>query len=141
MIATTVEGEVRALQGKTVDQLRAAWPTRFGPAPRLRSGELVRRLLAERLQQEAFGRDTELERRLAGLVAAWVKGRSPSAPRPTFKPGTVLRREYDGERHEVEVLVQGFRWRGQTYASLSEIARAITCTRWNGPRFFGLRDR
>lgn len=140
MIAATAEGQVRALQGKTVDQLRAAWPTRFGPAPRLRSGELVRRLLAERLQQEAFGRDTELERRLAGLVAARAKGRSPSAPRPTFKPGTVLRREYDGERHEVEVLTQGFRWRGQTYASLSEIARAITGTRWNGPRFFGLRD-
>lgn len=141
MTEAQTEREVRALQGKTIDQLRAAWPARFGPPPRLRSGELLRRLLAERIQQEAFGRDVELDRRLAKLVAARAKGTRPSAPRPTFKPGTVLIREYGGDRQEVEVLTNGFRWRGQTFASLSEVARAITGTRWNGPLFFGLRDQ
>jgi hypothetical protein len=48
-------------------------------------------------------------------------------------------REYQGERHTVTVVAKGFVWREATYASLSTIARAITGTNWNGPRFFGLR--
>ena len=50
-------------------------------------------------------------------------------------------REYQGERHTVTVVPDGFVWRGTTYASLSTIARAITGTAWGGPRFFGLRTR
>ena len=60
--------------------------------------------------------------------------------RPTFQPGTVLMREHQGLAYRVEVLAMGFRWRGVTYKSLSEIARAITGVRWNGPRFCGLRE-
>jgi Protein of unknown function (DUF2924) len=56
-----------------------------------------------------------------------------------LKPGTLLVREWDGEIHRVIVAGDGFVWREQTYSSLSEIARLITGTRWNGPRFFGLR--
>ena len=54
-----------------------------------------------------------------------------------LKPGTVLLREYQGERHTVTVVAEGYVWREATYASLSIIARAITATSWNGPRFFG----
>ena len=43
--------------------------------------------------------------------------------------------------HRVAVLTGGFAWNGNTYQSLSKVAFAITGTRWNGPRFFGLRDR
>ncbi|WP_311274377.1 DUF2924 domain-containing protein [Methylobacterium sp. WCS2018Hpa-22] len=50
-------------------------------------------------------------------------------------------REFGGEVHTVTVVAGGFAWRETTYASLSEVARAITGTRWNGPRFFGLRDK
>jgi hypothetical protein len=57
-----------------------------------------------------------------------------------LKTGTVLVREYQGERHTVTVVPGGFVWRGTTYASLSTIARAITGTAWGGPRFFGLRS-
>ncbi len=55
-------------------------------------------------------------------------------------PGTVLLREYQGERHTVTVVPNGYVWHETTYASLSTIARAITGTSWNGPRFFGLRS-
>lgn len=65
----------------------------------------------------------------------------PSVPAPPLRPGTVLIREHQGQMHSVMVMVDGFAWSGQTYASLSEVARAITGTRWNGPRFFGLRDQ
>jgi len=58
-----------------------------------------------------------------------------------LRPGTVLGREWNGKMQRVAVLAEGFAWNGTTYPSLSKIAFAITGTRWNGPKFFGLRDR
>jgi Protein of unknown function (DUF2924) len=58
-----------------------------------------------------------------------------------FKAGTMLVRECQGERHTVTVVPGGYVWRENTYTSLSTIARTITGTAWNGPRFFGLRTR
>jgi hypothetical protein len=69
-----------------------------------------------------------------------ARGNRSQRDRPRrLKPGTVLVREYQGARHTVTVVANGFVWRETTYASLSTIARAITGTNWNGPRFFGLR--
>lgn len=135
-----VEQAVRALGGKTIEQLRAVWRSRGGEPPRLQSGELLRRLLAERIQLEAQGRDVETERKIAALVSAKRRGKDPAPARAKFKTGTLLVREHGGMSHRVEVLDQGFRWQGADYASLSEIAREITGTRWNGPAFFGLRE-
>jgi hypothetical protein len=53
----------------------------------------------------------------------------------------MLTREWSGRMHRVAVLAEGFAWNRKTYPSLSKIAHAITGTRWNGPRFFGLRDK
>ena len=61
--------------------------------------------------------------------------------RTDLTPGTMLVREWDRKSHRVMVLADGFAWNGQSYDSLSKIAFAITGTRWNGPRFFGLRDK
>src|SRR6476659_9750894 len=61
--------------------------------------------------------------------------------RTELSPGTVLVREWDRRPQRVMVLADGFAWSGQTYDSLSKVAFAITGTKWNGPRFFGLRDR
>jgi Protein of unknown function (DUF2924) len=58
-----------------------------------------------------------------------------------LSPGTVLTREWSGQHHRVMVHDGGFVWEGRTYRSLSEIAKLITGTKWNGPRFFGLRDK
>src|SRR5262249_27581859 len=63
------------------------------------------------------------------------------SPRRQLKPGTVLVRDYQGQRHTVTVAPDGFDWQGTTYASLSAIARAITGTAWSGPRFFALARR
>jgi len=51
----------------------------------------------------------------------------------------VLVREYQGRRHIVTTVRDGFDWQGTTYPSLSAIARAITGTAWSGPRFFALQ--
>jgi Protein of unknown function (DUF2924) len=62
----------------------------------------------------------------------------PTAPLP--RSGTILVREWQGTTHHVTVGDEGFLWNGRTYRSLSGIARTITGTNWNGPRFFGMRE-
>ena len=71
-------------------------------------------------------------------------GERALVPIPTsisLRPGSELDREWEGTVQRVRVLADGYAWNGTTYKSLSQVARAITGTRWNGPRFFGLRDR
>ena len=86
-------------------------------------------------QEQALG---GLDAGTGKLVDGFARGERPAAER-RLKHGTVLVREYQGERHTVTVIPGGYVWRETTYASLSTIARAITGTAWNGPRFFGLR--
>ena len=103
----------------------------FWPAGRL-AGSLLRRLVnaLQRLldrtvsPEDAGQRSVDLGRRNADL-----------------RPGTVLGREWYGHMQRVTVLTDGFSWNGKTYPSLSKAAFAITGTRWNGPKFFGLRDK
>jgi len=127
--------------------LRRRWQTEFGrTAPQHLTGYLLFRILAYRLQADRFGdlgADTikTLERvvgirqkdSLANELAALDRRRSlPQA-------GTVLVREWDRRSHHVMVTPEGFAWNGKTFESLSQVAFAITGTKWNGPRFFGLR--
>ncbi len=113
--------------------LRETWQHYYGPPPSFRSTDLLSRLLAWRLQADALGGlDTTTIRLLASERAA--------LPPVELAPGTRLAREWNGERHEVDVTEAGFRYQGTTYRSLSHVARTITGTRWNGLRFFGLRE-
>jgi hypothetical protein len=124
--------EVRALESLDLHGLRGEWRRRYGEPPKMRSRELLARLLAWRVQADAFG----------GLDATTIRLlKSDRLPplRPTLEPGTRLARDWQGRRHEVDVLESGFRYNGADYRSLSEVARTITGTRWNGLRFFGLR--
>jgi hypothetical protein len=89
-----------------------------------------------RIQEEAFG---GLDRETVKLLDRLARGEKPNELNRRVKAGTVLVREYQGERHTVTVVPDGFLWRDTAYSSLSTIARAITGTAWNGPRFFGLR--
>lgn len=127
------ESEIDALAALDLAALRSIWENRLGPAPRLRSPELLRHLLAWRLQVEAFGDlDRETRRRLAARGPVEAEGRQLGI-------GAILRRDWQGRRIEVVVETEGFRWEGRVFPSLSAVARAVTGTRWNGPRFFGLR--
>lgn len=137
-----VSQDIEALQGLGVEALRQVWRTRFDDAPpRFHSNDLMRRFIADRLQREAFGFDASVERDLDRLVRDYRAGRSLTPTTPHLGAGVILVREWQGQTHRVEVTAAGYRWRGQTYASLSVIARAITGARWNGPRFFGLREK
>lgn len=117
-----------------LDELRKLWRERYGRPPSLRSPEILAHLLAWRVQVARHGGLEEPVRR-----AIRRPGRVRS--RPALNPGSRLTRDWKGVSHEVTVEPDGrFRHQGQLYKSLSEVARAIAGSRWNGPRFFGLRE-
>lgn len=124
--------EVRALARLNLQEARNEWRRRYGRPPKLRSVDLLLRLLAWRIQAEAFG-GLDAETRAA------LNQRSTPLAAPKLTPGVRLEREWRGVTETVEVLEEGFHWRGRTYPSLSKVAFAITGVKWNGPRFFGLR--
>src|SRR5215208_4910860 len=102
---------------------------------------LLLRILAYRIQADAAG---DLDPTTIKLLDRLGRGEISEIPLPelrAIKPGTLLVREWEGTLQRVVVLESGFAWNGRTYESLSKVARAITGTNWNGPRFFGLRDR
>jgi Protein of unknown function (DUF2924) len=129
-----IEAEIARIRSLPLDALRRRWRVMFGRTPPAAlSKDLLGRMMACRLQEQAFGSlDRESLRFLDGLA------RRGGVPRRHLKPGTVLVRDYHGQRHTVTVAPDGFNWQGTTYASLSAIARAITGTAWSGPRFFAL---
>jgi hypothetical protein len=100
------------------------------------------------LQADHFGDLDHVARQVLDRTGVEESGAATSArlmildmKRTELTPGTVLVREWDRKSQRVMVLANGFAWNGRTYDSLSKVAFAITGTRWNGPRFFGLRDR
>ncbi len=130
-----------SLTAMDVDALRAVWRERLGEPPPVRSPDILRRALAEALQMNASGQGAvSPDRRLTSAASRHRMGHKPKVRTAAFKPGSTLIREWQGRRHEVEVVHDGFIWNGEKHASLSKVARLITGVRWNGPRFFGLRE-
>ena len=140
-----IEQAIAALGDLDHAALKARWRAlRGGEPPKGLSRPLLLRALAYAIQEKACGGlPSALRRRLERLGAELrATGRIASAEvQPAFKPGTRLIREWQNKTHEVTVLEHGFDWNGQTYRSLSAVARTITGTRWNGHVFFGLKAR
>lgn len=134
-----IEAEIDLVRSLGLDALRKRWRSTFGASPPAGlTKDIVARMICHRLQEETFG---GLDREMVRLLDSLVSGRKPDELNRRLKPGTVLFREYNGERHTVTVAPGGFVWRGAAYSNLSTIARTITGTAWNGPRFFGLRGK
>ena len=134
-----IAAEIFRFEALPLPELRAAWRAEFRrELPKGLSRYLLTRMLAWRLQEEVFGgHDAEtlkLLKAFAGQDADKV------VLFRKLKSGTVLVREYQGVRHTVTIVQEGFIWQERAYSNLSVIARAITGTNWNGPRFFGLRN-
>lgn len=128
-----VHDEIGALTRLDLFDLRERWELRFGPAPRFRSVELFRLMLAWRLQADVSGGlDPAMRKALRATGAVVAEGQD-------FGVGATLRRCWNGDEVVVQVVDGGFRWNGRTFKSLSAVASAITGARWNGPKFFGLR--
>jgi Protein of unknown function (DUF2924) len=146
---SSVEAEIARLRGLETKALRARWRTIFGQdAPTHVARHLLFAMLAYRLQAETMGElDAETVRFLKQVELAPSKHAAVPLTqaferrRRDLSPGTVLTREWNGQHHRVMVHDGGFVWEGRPYGSLSEIAKLITGSKWNGPRFFGLRAK
>ena len=141
--------EIAHLRGLDLHGLRARWKSMFRQQP---PSHLPRHLLfavlAYRMQAGELGDLDSATVRLLKQVAS--DGGTAEAAclteafgrrRTELKPGTILTREWNAQAYRVMVVDEGFALNGKTYDSLSKVAFAITGTNWNGPRFFGLRDK
>ena len=158
----TVSQQLAALSGMGVGALRQRYVEVFGEPSRSGNKAYLFKKLAWRLQSLAEGGLSERAKRRAGELArdADLRTTVPRPPAATVDapartvmmkapssdgrdrlpiPGTVLTRTYRGAHVAVTVLADGtFDYAGQTYRSLSAIARAVTGSHWNGYLFFGL---
>ncbi len=138
-----VEAELGRLPTTPIADLRKRYrelfrtepPTAFGP-------DLLRRSIAERIQEKAYGGLSASTRRLLDQLvrAATAKPNGRLELTRRIKPGSELVRTWKGKSYRVMVMADGFAYDGERFTSLSEIASEITGTNWNGPRFFGLRS-
>jgi hypothetical protein len=148
-INASIGDEIAHLRGLDLKGLRARWQSVFQKsAPAHLPRHLVFAMLAYRIQADRFGDLDHETRQFLDQTAAAESGSAITArlvsfdqKRTELTAGTVLVREWDRREHRVMVMANGFAWNGQSYDSLSKVAFAITGTKWNGPRFFGLRAR
>ena len=147
----SVSDQISALQDCDTAVLRRRWRALTGRVlPGHLPRSLILRLLAYRIQADVVGDLDANTARILDRIAKQQRdqpskgkltleslGLSSRGSR-TLSPGTVIVRDHNGVNHHVMALEEGFAWNGTTYRSLSEVARAITGTRWNGRRFFGL---
>jgi hypothetical protein len=137
-----VEAELERLPTTPIADLRKRYRELFRTEPPKAFGpDILRRSIAHRIQERAYGGlPPSIQRLLDQLVksaSAKPNGRLELPRR--IKPGSELVRTWNRKTYRVMVMANGFAHEGKTFASLSEIASAITGTKWNGPRFFGLR--
>ena len=138
---TRLTAQLARLGSLTPAELRAEWVTSTGPpAPNLGTA-LLRRLLAQCLQEKRLGAlpamvVRELERSIRQGPAI-----SPVSSTLAISPGARLIREWQGTTIAVLATDDGFLWEERPYRSLSQIAREVTGAHWSGPRFFGLTRR
>ena len=143
----SVRSIVAGLEGHDLNGLRRQWRAHLGGEPPLHLPRwLLMRVLAYRLQADAFGGlDKSIQRMLRSGkeqdAAVPFDRRAPQTRDGVgLKAGALLVREWKGRLERVMILEDGFAWNGQTFGSLSQIAKAMTGTNWNGHRFFGLRQ-
>jgi hypothetical protein len=126
---------IAGLRKRYRELFRTEPPKAFGP-------DLLRRSIAQRIQERAYGGLPASTRRLLDQLvkAAMTKPNGRLKLPRRIRPGSELVRTWNGKTYRVLVMADGFAHEGKTFTSLSEIASEITGTRWNGPRFFGLRS-
>jgi hypothetical protein len=161
-VSISIPTQIARFQAMTVGQLRVEWERLYGEPTRSRNRDYLWKRLAWRVQEIQFGGlSAAAKERIIELAPATfsrsqlpagyhpVAGMPPTPPGPTRvrrdrrlpAPGSTLVRRYKGDDLRVLVLDDGFEWNGRRFDSLSEVAFAVTGSKWNGWLFFGLTDR
>lgn len=131
--------QIIELENKSTTEMRQTYQEIIQkPAPATANKEYLRPRIAYRLQELVFG---SLSEEAKSKLLKIADGASTNSLRrhSDLLPGTKICREWNGVRHEVEILKDCFEYQGQKFRSLSSIATKITGTKWNGPKFFQLR--
>ena len=139
-----VDDDLDRLATMPIAQLRVRYREVFRTEPPKAFGpDLLRRSIAHRIQEKAYGGLSHPAQHMLdqAMKAFAAKANGKIVLPRRIKPGSVLVREWKGRSHRVMVLADGFAYEGDVYSNLSEIAVLITGTKWNGPRFFGLRSK
>ena len=150
---TDIRVEIERLRSMSLDDLADRYQAEFGRTPKIRHSEYLWKKLAWQLQERRFGGLSQVAQAKLELLIAEIelpaaedtrkvtgKLRGPHKPGMPG-PGTILTKTYKSQRIHVEVLDMGFAWNGETYRSLTAVAKAVTGTHWNGRLFFGLTKR
>jgi hypothetical protein len=160
-VSESIINEIQALQRMTVGQLRVEWERLYGETTRSRNRTYLWRRLAWRAQELQLGGLSESAKaRIVELApATFIRSQLPAGFRPDAKvvptssgtttrrdprlptSGSTIARRYKGNDIRVLVLDAGFEWAGRRFDSLSEVAFAVTGSKWNGWLFFGLTGR
>lgn len=139
-----LEDEIARLRDLDLSELRDKWRKHYKtePSKSFRRDFLVR-AIAYQMQVEVYGGLKSSTLRKLKKIAEALREGKPEAifTAPRIKPGTLLVRSWRDETHIVTALEEGFEWKSNRYKSLSEVARAITGTQWNGLVFFGVKPR
>lgn len=141
-IDRAINQELERLPKALIKDLRERWKELFTSSPPKAFGpDLLRRAIAQKIQEQAYGGlNPSAQHELNQIIKLHSnKAGTPTGWSRRIKSGAIVLREWKGQTHRVTVLSKGFYYNEETYQSLSEIARVITGTRWNGPKFFGLR--
>ncbi len=130
------------LNDLALDELRAEWRRLYRSAPPRLSRDLMRRAIAYRIQEKAFGGLSAASKRKLKDHAIQIEftGRVRPDSRAVVRSGARLVREWNGRTYTVTVTEDGFEYGGKTFRSLTKVARVITGAHWSGPRFFGLNE-
>ncbi len=139
-----VSERLKTLPAMSKIGLSRLWEELFNkPVPERIRKELMVRILAYRIQEQAFGGlSPKTRRRLDQIAGALGKNQNAAISNMArSKPGTRLIRSWQGRTHTVTIEESGYQYQGRQHRSLSEIARHITGTQWSGPLFFGLKSR
>lgn len=148
-LITDLERAIAELADLKTPALQMKWRSVFGGEPprKMRAGFLSR-AIAYRVQEQVLGKlrpDTQkkLDRLALSLRRdqgddVGTRNSVTATPNRQLTPGTRLMREWNGATELVDVVEEGFVWRGKSYRTLSAVAVAITGTKWSGPKFFGL---
>ncbi len=135
-----IESELSQLSGVSRQDLSNLWFKQFKhPPPKGVKRGLLERAASYKLQSRRHG---GLNPRTLRTLFSIASGRDVKmvVSTPSLNTGTKLVREWHGKTHQVDVTDDGFVWNDKNYKSLSAIAKAITGTKWSGPRFFGVRS-
>lgn len=128
--------DITEIKNMERDGLLSLWPQiSSGPIPHRMSAAFLRQIIIFEVQARLHGGLAKSFRKRLSKVAA-TKLRATTSK--SLQTGSRLMREWNGVTHTVDVTARGFVWQGQTYRSLSAIAREITGAHWSGPRFFGV---